>query len=88
MILYYTVCSYTCGPSEVPNATCNGCDMIDVCLRDMPCQNGGSCILLSAPDNYTCNCSGTGYVDINCTGKLLCCYIHFVFVFVTGKLVN
>ena len=56
----------------------------------MPCQNGGSCILLSAPDNYTCDCSGTGYIGTNCTvaGKLSCYYIHFVFEFVTDKLVK
>ena len=70
MILYYIVCNYTCGPGEAANATCNGCDLIDICLRDMPCQNGGSCILLSPPDNYTCDCSGTGYIGTNCTGKL------------------
>ena len=70
MILYHIVCNHTCGPGEVANATCNGCDLIDICLRDIPCQNGGSCILLSAPNNYTCNCSGTGYNGTNCTGKL------------------
>ena len=80
MILYYTVCNYTCGPGEVVNATCNGCNLTDICLRDMPCQNGGSCILLSVPDNYTCNCSGTGYMGTYCNGKLLskdiiCCYL-------------
>ena len=70
LILYYTVCNYTCGPGEAANATCNGCNLIDICQRDIPCQNGGSCILLSAPNNYTCNCSGTGYNGTNCTGKL------------------
>ena len=90
LILYYIVCNYICSPGEAANATCNGCDLTDICLRDMPCQNGGSCILLSAPDNYTCDCSGTGYIGTNCTvaGKLSCYYIHFVFEFVTGKLVK
>ena len=69
MILYYVVCNDTCGPGEVVNATCNGCDLTDICLRDMPCKNRGSCILLSAPDNYTCDCSATGQVGINCIGK-------------------
>ena len=71
MILYYIVCNYICGPGEVANATCNGCNLTDICLRDKPCQNGGSCILLSAPDNYICDCSGTGYMGTNCTGKML-----------------
>ena len=70
MILYHIVCNYTCGPGEGANATCNGCDLTDICQRDIPCQNGGSCILLSPPKNYTCNCSGTGYMGANCTGKL------------------
>ena len=70
MILYYIDRNYTCGPGEFVNTTCIGCDLTDICLRDMACQNGGSCILLSAPDNYTCNCSGTGYISTNCTGKL------------------
>ena len=67
--LHIVVCNYTCGPGEVANATCNGCNLTDICLRDMPCQNGGSCILLSPPGNYTCDCSGTGYVGTNCTSK-------------------
>ena len=70
LILYYIECNYTCGPGEVANATCNGCNLNDICLRDKPCQNGGSCILLSPPDNYTCNFNGTGYMGTNCTGKL------------------
>ncbi|XP_019853771.1 PREDICTED: alpha-tectorin-like [Amphimedon queenslandica] len=34
-----------------------------------PCQNGGTCncTLDSAPSNYTCDCTGTGYQGINCT---------------------
>ena len=70
LILYFIECNYTCGPGEVANPTCNGCNLIDICLRDKPCQNGGSCILLSPSDNYICNCSCTGYMGINCTGKL------------------
>ena len=56
-----TVCNYTYGLDE---ATCNGCDLINVSLQDMLCQNEGSCILLSAPDNYLCNCSGIIYMWI------------------------
>ena len=67
----FIVCNYTCGPGEVRNSTCDGCDLIDICKQDKPCKNGGSCILLSAPDNYTCDCSGTGYMGTNCTGELL-----------------
>ena len=41
LILYYTVCNYTRGPGEAVNAACNACDLNDICLRDIPCQNGG-----------------------------------------------
>ena len=88
LILYYIVCTYTCGPGEVVNTTCNGCDLTDICLRDIPCQNGGSCILLSPPNDYTCNSSGTGYIGTNCLVSCLCYYIYFVFEFVTSKLVS
>ena len=81
LILYYIECVYTCGPGEVANPACNGCSLIDICLRDKPCQNGGSCILLSPPDNYTCNCSGTGYMGTNCTGKLSI-LLHILFLFI------
>ena len=33
------------------------------------CQNGGVCVLDSAPENFTCNCSGTNFEGQNCTGK-------------------
>ena len=32
-----------------------------------PCQNGGSCTLVSAPSDYICDCTGTGYQGINCS---------------------
>ena len=89
LILYYIECDYTCGPGEVANTTCNGCNLINICLRDKPCQNGGSCILSSPPDNYTCNCcSGTGYMGTNCTGKLSISLHILFFAIVTTKLVK
>ena len=46
-----------------------------------PCQNGGNCTLVSAPFNYTCNCTGTGYQGINCSGcKYACVTVVFVLV--------
>ncbi|XP_019849533.1 PREDICTED: deleted in malignant brain tumors 1 protein-like, partial [Amphimedon queenslandica] len=38
-----------------------------VCYNDSPCMNGGECIQYSPADNYTCNCTGTGYEGVNCT---------------------
>ena len=53
-----------CGPNEIIHN--NSCQSI-TCLQDQPCQNGGVCIIGSCPDQYTCNCTGTGYGGVNCT---------------------
>uniref|UniRef100_A0A1X7SQF6 EGF-like domain-containing protein n=1 Tax=Amphimedon queenslandica TaxID=400682 RepID=A0A1X7SQF6_AMPQE len=36
-----------------------------------PCQNGGNCTLVSAPSNYTCDCT-TGYQGVNCSTLIPC----------------
>ena len=53
-----------CGPYEIIHN--NSCQSA-TCLQDQPCQNGGVCIIGSSPDQYTCNCTGTGYQGVNCT---------------------
>ena len=59
------------------------CNLNDICLAIMPCDNGGICILNSPPDNYTCNCTGTGFMGTNCSGKYMCVlYISTVHVHV------
>ena len=65
-------CNLTCGLGETVNSTCTGCVLIDICLRNAPCKNGGNCILGSVPDNYTCDCSGTGYTGKNCSTGNVC----------------
>ena len=51
---------------------CTQCVLNDICVADDSlCQNGGTCTLLSSPGNYTCNCTGTGYIGVNCTGMLV-----------------
>ena len=70
-LLYTIACNLTCPAGYIPNSNCSQCVFSDICERDMPCQNGGICMLVSAPDNYTCNCTGTRYVGVNCTGMLL-----------------
>ena len=57
-----------CNPGYIANATCNECILNDICMADNPCQNGGTCTLLSSPNNYTCNCTDTEYDGMNCTG--------------------
>ena len=55
--------SLTCAPGEIVNNS--ACFLINICLRDTPCKNGGNCTLGSAPNEYTCNC--IGYTGKNCT---------------------
>ena len=52
---------------------CTRCVLNDTCVANNPCQNGGTCTLFSSPDNYTCNCTDTGYTGVNCTSSQ--CYI-------------
>ena len=64
-------CNLTCSLGERVNSTCSGCILIDICSRNTPCKNGGNCTLGSVPDEYICDCSGTGYTGKNCsTGKV------------------
>ena len=54
------------------------CNLTDICEAQSPCDNG-ICILLSQPDEYYCNCTGTGFNGPNCSssGKLyLSMYIN------------
>uniref|UniRef100_A0A1X7TDT6 EGF-like domain-containing protein n=1 Tax=Amphimedon queenslandica TaxID=400682 RepID=A0A1X7TDT6_AMPQE len=60
-------CNLTCSAGYTANSNCTGCDSTSICDADNPCMNGGECIQNSPPDNYTCNCTGTGYEGVNCT---------------------
>ena len=66
--LYLTVCGLSCGPGHVPDPNCSICVFINICEAETPCENNGVCILGSQPDEYTCNCTNTGYTGMNCTG--------------------
>ncbi|XP_019850052.1 PREDICTED: hemicentin-1-like isoform X1 [Amphimedon queenslandica] len=69
-VLYLNiVCNNSCEAGyTLDNSTCT-CSLSNICELG-PCQNGGSCTLVSAPSNYTCDCTGTGYQGINCTNFL------------------
>ena len=69
--LYLTVCSLSCEPGYAPDPRCSICVLINICEAETPCENNGVCILGSQPDEYTCNCTNTGYTGTNCTG--MCC---------------
>ena len=59
-------CNLACGAGYVANATCNGCDISDICVADNPCLNNGMCTLNTPPSNYSCDCTGTNYGGANC----------------------
>ena len=73
MYFFYTlVCNNSCEAGYTLHTTTCACSLSNICELS-PCQNGGSCTLVSAPSSYTCDCTGTGYQGINCTD---CKYIH------------
>ena len=63
---FILVCNLTCDPGYIADDNCTQCILNDTCTAGNPCQNGGTCTLLSSPDSYTCNCTGTGYTGVNC----------------------
>ena len=66
----YTGCELTCDEGFVLDFDNCMCNLTDSCLAFTPCENG-NCIL-NSPDNYTCNCTGTGFMGTNCSGKYMC----------------
>ena len=68
MLCFIIGCSLTCSDGYTVNSNCTACN-VTMCDRDSPCMNGGQCIQYSPPDNYTCNCTGTRYKGVNCTGE-------------------
>ena len=78
----HTGCELSCGVGFVSDFDNCMCNLTDICLAIMPCDNG-NCILNSPPDNYTCNCTGTGFMGTNCSGKYMCVlYISTIHVHV------
>ena len=64
LLLFVGCCLHCEAGYTVDNATCT-CSLSNICQLG-PCRNGGSCTLVSAPSNYTCDCT-TGYKGVNCT---------------------
>ena len=61
------VCILSCQDGEEPDEDCDECNLVNICERDSPCDNGGACSLDDAPDNYTCDCIDY-YTGQNCSG--------------------
>ena len=62
-------CNYECGEGETPNnSSCDGsCVIVDICVSDNPCQNGGTCITSGDGTSYRCSCPSP-YFGLNCEG--------------------
>ena len=69
----------TCEAGYTLNDTLCTCSLSDICQLS-PCQNEGSCTLVSAPSDYTCDCTGTGYQGINCSVSLLYIVLPRIFI--------
>ena len=69
ILFYYLVCALSCPTGFVPDSNCFECILDDACEAFTPCQNGGTCILDTAPDQFSCNCTNSYDPDTNCSGK-------------------
>ena len=69
-LLTLLVCSFRCsaGYTLLNSSSCE-CIFTSICDRDRPCNNGGNCMQRSPATNYACDCTGTGYEGVNCTGE-------------------
>ncbi len=45
--------------------------MNDACEAFTPCENGGTCTLVTAPDQFSCNCSNNYDPISNCSGRYI-----------------
>ena len=73
-------CSISCLDGHTLNPTVCSCVLTDICVADNPCTNG-VCELVSSPDQYTCDCTGTNYMGTNCSGiEIILKTLFFLFV--------
>ena len=59
LFIYLTACELSCSSGYVLDSTKCMCNL---CESQSSCDNG-ICTLLSQPDEYFCNCTGTGLMD-------------------------
>ena len=45
------------------------CNISNICLADNPCRNGGECLLTTPPDQFQCDCEGTGFTGEQCSNE-------------------
>ncbi len=58
-----------CADGYTLNSTLCSCKLSNICVADNPCTNNGACELVSSPDQYTCDCTGTNYMGTLCSGN-------------------
>ena len=64
IFILYIVCNFPCGNGYIANATCDGCNISNICVADNPCQNNGTCESNGSPEEYTCTCNGNYIGDM------------------------
>ena len=60
----FTVCDVACGTGEILVKNCT-CALINICLRDMPCEDGQTCVLGSLPTEFTCLPQAAGNTNLH-----------------------
>ena len=58
------------GITEWSNVVYQVRELRDICEAANPCQNGGICVLIDPPSNYTCNCTGN-FTGDTCEGMYI-----------------
>ena len=83
-VIYNTsiACGLSCGDGYNFNSISCTCDLTDICQADNPCANHAICTLVSSPDQYTCDCTGTNFMGTNCLGEL-CIIDHIITTIIT-----
>ena len=70
IIIISAECDVQCDSGYIATMNCD-CELNDSCEAFTPCQNGGTCILDSVPDQFSCNCTNSYDPNTNCSGKYI-----------------
>ncbi len=67
-IFIFPECALSCQAGFVPDSNCFECILNDACEAFTPCENGGTCTLGTAPDQFSCDCTNSYDSNTNCSG--------------------
>ncbi len=62
-------CIIQCNPGYTALIMNCSCELSNICEALTPCENGGSCVLDSMPDQFSCSCLNSYDPNTNCSGK-------------------